>query len=79
VGIITGTFWARQLEMGTPDEVMRIVLGYATWLLIAGVLLLRAAAGWRGRRAAYGTLAGFACATAVLIIYLVRPAVGLGG
>jgi ABC-type uncharacterized transport system permease subunit len=82
VGIITGTFWAKQLEMGTPDEVMRIILGYATWLLIATVLLLRAAAGWRGRRAAYGTIAGFVCAAAVLTIYLVRPATvaaGLGG
>ena len=74
VGIITGTYWARQLEMGTADEVMRTVFGYATWLLIAGVLLLRAAAGWRGRRAAYGTIAGFLCATMVLLIYLVRPA-----
>lgn len=74
VGIITGTFWARQLEHGSPDEVMRIVFGYATWLLIAGVLLLRAAAGWRGRKSAYGTLAGFVCAAAVLVIYLVRPA-----
>jgi ABC-type uncharacterized transport system permease subunit len=80
IGIITGTWWARQLERGSPDEVMRIVFGYATWLLIAGVLLLRAAAGWRGRRAAYGTLAGFACATAVLMVYLLRPAAAaLGG
>jgi ABC-type uncharacterized transport system permease subunit len=54
---------------------MRVVLGYATWLLIALVLLLRAAAGWRGRRAAYGTIAGFVCAAAVIVVYLVRPAV----
>jgi ABC-type uncharacterized transport system permease subunit len=73
LGIITGTLWARRLESGNPDEVMRIVLGYATWLLIALVLLLRAAAGWRGRRAAYGTIAGFVCAAAVIIVYLVRP------
>ena len=79
VGIVTGTFWAHHLEMGTPDEVMRIVLGYTTWLLVAGVLVLRVAAGWRGRRAAYGTIAGFACAAAVLVIYLVRPAAGVGG
>jgi ABC-type uncharacterized transport system permease subunit len=81
LGIITGTFWARHLEMGSAEEVMRVVLGYATWLLIALVLLLRAAAGWRGRRAAYGTIAGFACAAAVIVIYLVRPDVGgrLGG
>lgn len=49
MGIITGTYWAQKLETGSPDEVMRTILGYATWLLIAGVLLLRAAAGWRGR------------------------------
>lgn len=76
LGIITGTLWARRLEIGSPDEVMRIVFGYATWLLIAAVLLLRAAAGWRGRRAAYGTIAGFACALVVLSVYLVRPEIG---
>jgi ABC-type uncharacterized transport system permease subunit len=73
LGIVSGTYWAQKLEVGSPDEVMRTVFGYATWLLIAGVLLLRAAAGWRGRRAAYGTIAGLACATMVLVIYLVRP------
>ncbi|MEO5730930.1 MAG: cytochrome c biogenesis protein CcsA, partial [Byssovorax sp.] len=73
LGIISGTYWARKLESGSPDEVVRTIFGYATWLLIAGVLLLRAAAGWRGRRAAYGTIAGLACATTVLVIYLVRP------
>jgi ABC-type uncharacterized transport system permease subunit len=75
LGIVTGTYWAQKLETGSPDEVMRTVLGYATWFLIGGVLLLRAAAGWRGRRSAYGTIAGLLCASAVLIIYLVRPAV----
>jgi len=38
------------------------------------VLLLRAAAGWRGRRAAYGTIAGFGFALLVLLIYLLRGA-----
>ncbi|WP_437898773.1 cytochrome C assembly family protein [Sorangium sp. So ce124] len=79
LGIVTGTYWAHRLEMGNTEEVMRAIFGYATWLLIALVLLLRAAAGWRGRRAAYGTIAGLACAGAVLVIYLVRPAAGLGG
>lgn len=73
LGVVSGTYWARKLEAGSPNEVMRTVLGYATWLLIAGVLLLRAAAGWRGKRAAYGTIAGLACAAAVLVIYVVRP------
>ncbi|MFO0618607.1 MAG: cytochrome c biogenesis protein CcsA [Polyangiaceae bacterium] len=74
VGILTGTFWSHQLEFGNATQVMRLVFGYATWLLIAAVLVLRAAAGWRGRRSAYGTIAGVCCALSVLVIYLTRPA-----
>lgn len=73
LGVLTGTVWADQLETGSIDEILRVVLGYATWLLIGGVLLLRVLAGWRGRRAAYGTVAGFACAFAVLLVYVFRP------
>jgi ABC-type uncharacterized transport system permease subunit len=73
LGIVTGTYWAHNLESGSPDELMRTIFGYATWLLIGGVLLLRAAAGWRGRRSAYGTILGLVCVTAVMIIYLARP------
>lgn len=79
VGIVTGTMWARRLEVGSTDEVLRIVFGYATWLLFAGVLLLRVTAGWRGRRAAYGAILGLSCAAAVLVVYLVRPALELSG
>lgn len=71
-GIITGTIWARRVEMGAPAELLRAAFGYGTWLVIAGVLFLRAVAGWRGRRAAYGTIAGFGFAVVVLILYLVR-------
>ena len=59
---------------GSTDEVARIVFGYATWLLTGAVLLLRAAAGLRGRRAAYGTIAGLVFAMAVIAVYLTRPA-----
>lgn len=72
IGIITGTLWARHVEMGAPSEVLRAVFGYVTWLVIAAVLFLRAAAGWRGRRAAYGTIAGFGFAVTVLVLYLLR-------
>jgi ABC-type uncharacterized transport system permease subunit len=75
LGIVTGTYWAHKLETGSTEEVMRTIFGYAAWFLIGGVLLLRAAAGWRGRRSAYGTIAGLLCTTAVLVIYLLRPAV----
>jgi ABC-type uncharacterized transport system permease subunit len=73
IGIVTGTAWAQRLEAGQPGEVLRAAFGYLTWLVFAGVLLLRAAAGWRGRRAALGTIAGFFFAVLVLLVYWVRP------
>ncbi len=72
VGIITGALWAERVESGSVVDVTRSLFGYATWMLFAGVLLLRAWRGWRGKRAAYGTIAGFAFAFVVLVIYLVR-------
>lgn len=72
IGIITGTLWAKRVEMGASSEVLRAVFGYVTWLVIAAVLFMRAAAGWRGRRAAYGTMIAFGFAVAVLVIYLFR-------
>jgi ABC-type uncharacterized transport system permease subunit len=74
IGIITGTLWARRVEMGAPADVLRAAFAYVTWLVIAAVLFLRAAAGWRGRRAAYGTIAGFGFAVLVLVLYFVRAA-----
>ena len=72
IGIVSGTLWARGVEMGSSSDVLRAVFGYVTWLVIAAVLFLRAAAGWRGRRAAYGTIAGFGFAIVVLLVYLLR-------
>ena len=78
LGIVTGTVWAHAILSGGTAEIARAVLAYATWLLFAGVLLLRGVLGWRGRRAAYGTLAGFAFAVGVLVVYLVRATPGSG-
>jgi ABC-type uncharacterized transport system permease subunit len=72
LGIVTGTLGVHHVDMARLGDILRAVLGYVTWLLFAGVLLLRAAAGWRGRRAAYGTIAGFGCAMLVLLFYLLR-------
>lgn len=72
LGVITGTVWARKIEMGGAEDLFRAALSYTMWLLIALILLLRAAAGWRGRRAAYGTIVGFGFAMAVLALYAVR-------
>jgi ABC-type uncharacterized transport system permease subunit len=72
LGILTGTVWAHKVEQGHAADVWRALFGYVSWLLFAAVLLLRAAAGWRGRRAAYGTIAGFGFALLVLLVYLLR-------
>ncbi len=75
-GIITGTVGGRPWQTGGSAEIMRAVFAGATWAVFAGVLVLRSVLGWHGRRAAYGTLAGFAFAVAVLIVYLVRSTQG---
>jgi ABC-type uncharacterized transport system permease subunit len=50
------------------DAVMAVTL--VTWLVYAGFLLLRQEAGWRGRRAAYTALAGFAIVIVVRLATL---------
>ena len=42
-----------------------IVMTVLTWALYGGFLIVRLGAGWRGRRAAYTTLAGFALVVAL--------------
>ena len=78
IGVLTGTIWAREIEAGGPAMIARAVLSYASWALIGGVLLLRVAAGWRGRRAAVGTILGFGLTLLVLASYLVRSFAGEG-
>jgi ABC-type uncharacterized transport system permease subunit len=43
---------------------------------MGGLLVARMTAGWRGRKAALVTLAGFGTAMAVLLIYLFRGVTG---
>ncbi len=73
VGSVSGAIWAAQLPTTiSPSQ----VLGLVAWCVFAAVLLLRVAAGWQGRRAAIGTLLGFACALAVVIGYALRSKPG---
>jgi ABC-type uncharacterized transport system permease subunit len=70
-GVVTGSIWAARLGN---------VLGFSTgqgfallaWLFFASVLFSRAAGGWRGRRAAIGTMLGFLCAMAAIGGYVLR-------
>jgi ABC-type uncharacterized transport system permease subunit len=76
LGVVTGTIWAAR--MGN-------VLGFNTgqgfallaWLFFASVLFARAAGGWRGRRAAIGTVLGFIFAMAAIGGYVLRDAGGI--
>lgn len=79
IGVLTGTIWAREVEAGGPADIARAALSYACWVFIGGVLLLRAVAGWRGRRAALGTIFGFGLTLLVLAAYLIRSFMGAAG
>jgi ABC-type uncharacterized transport system permease subunit len=72
-GVVTGALFSRQLESLSGAALARTLLGFTTWFLLAAVLVLRRFAGVRGRRAAYGTLAGVVCVLLVVIVYAVRP------
>jgi ABC-type uncharacterized transport system permease subunit len=71
-GVVTGAAFSEKLGAMHGAELVRSLLGYATWILLAGVLVLRRTAGVRGRRAAYGTIAGVLCLLLVLVVYVVR-------
>jgi len=72
IGIASGTLWALRLSPQAPPIAPIQMPGIVAWLCFAFVLGLRVAAGWRGRRAAWGTVFGFFCAVAVLVGYLWR-------
>jgi ABC-type uncharacterized transport system permease subunit len=71
VGVITGhVLAARSVRpQGLPWQQYFAIVA---WLVFAGVLFLRGVAGWRGRRAAIGTILGYASAALVLLFYTVR-------
>lgn len=72
LGVVTGTLWAVRLDPDAPPIGATQTMGLVEWALFAAVLLLRAVAGWRGRRAALGTMLGFLVACAVLFGYVLR-------
>jgi ABC-type uncharacterized transport system permease subunit len=72
-GVVTGAVFARELGGMASVALLRSLLGYATWVVLAAVLVLRRVAGVRGRRAAYGTLAGVVCVLLVVLVYALRP------
>ena len=69
LGIIIGAVWtkyARELEWRWLDS--KIIFTLATWLIYVIQIGIRQALGWRGRKAAYSAIIGFAA------IYAPTPA-----
>jgi ABC-type uncharacterized transport system permease subunit len=79
IGVVTGTIWAVRLRGDAFPLSAAQGFGLLAWILFAAVLLLRVAAGWRGRKAAIGTTLGFLCTIAVLLGYVMRGDGGVGG
>lgn len=76
VGILTAVALPNPLSADLMQQ-LRALIAYVTWALVGLVLLLRFFAGWRGRRAAYGTLVGVAGMAAVILVYMLGA--GSGG
>lgn len=74
IGIVSGAFFAARID--ESGITLSHLIALLAWIFFAGVLVLRIAAGWRGRRAAIGTMLGFACALFVLIGYALRSVAG---
>lgn len=72
VGIVTGAVVAARLGGDEAALTASRLTALLAWLFFAGVLFLRVLAGWRGRRAAIGTMLGFLCAVVVLVGYVIR-------
>lgn len=72
-GVVTGAVFTQELTGLGGAALARTLLGYATWVVLAAVLMARRVAGVRGRRAAYGTLAGVVCVLLVVLVYALRP------
>lgn len=71
-GVVTGSVLLSSFDQPGNDNLLRMGLALVAWGLMAWVLVMRAAAGWRGRRLAYGTLLGLGCVLLVLLGYVVR-------
>jgi ABC-type uncharacterized transport system permease subunit len=74
VSMMLGVVWAAQREVDWFDR-PEYAISIVTWLSFGGLLVGRVTSGWRGRKAALLTIAGFAAAVVVLLIYLGRRAV----
>lgn len=76
LGLITGALWITRRTEHAFRLTASQLLAVLGWILFGTVLLLRVRRGWGGRRYAWGTVLGFACALLVLAGYLMRSVLG---
>ncbi|MEZ4368943.1 MAG: cytochrome c biogenesis protein CcsA [Kofleriaceae bacterium] len=74
LALVLGAVWVSRL--GASFWRIEYPIALVTWGCFAALLGARQLWGWRGRRAAKLTLAGFAAALVVLALYLLRRAIG---
>src|SRR6266516_4008704 len=67
VGILTGFVWASQTWRGPWELDPKILASLVTWLIYLALFSTRLSGSWRGRRAAYVAIFGFA---AVMVTFL---------
>jgi ABC-type uncharacterized transport system permease subunit len=75
IAMMLGALWASQRAVNWYER-PEYAISMVTWVAFGGLLLGRTTSGWRGRKAALLTIAGFSAAVIVLLIYLARRAVG---
>lgn len=73
VAVMLGVIWVSRRSSGfnRPEYPLALI----TWMSFAGLIVVRTTHGWRGRRAAWLTVIGFAAAVLVFGIYLARHVV----
>lgn len=75
LAILAGVFTAREALSALllqGNQILQYGIGLVGWAIFGVVLQARLLAGWRGRRAAVWSIAGFVCSLAVLLLYLAR-------
>jgi ABC-type uncharacterized transport system permease subunit len=67
MAVALGVAWSLSAPHSGLD--LRVLLGSISWLFFAGVILSRVKSGWRGRQAAWLTIAGCVACYAILGLY----------
>lgn len=59
LGLLAGVVWAEEQWLAGWQKDPKVISAFMTWLIYLVLLSLRLSAGWRGRRAAVMSVAGF--------------------